>query len=186
MTERFAWQRSSTPPDLPLSEEVIARGAGWRPTISDAPQRWLLLGAVVVIILATFAIVSVLVWLSRPSNETASTTGSDGISVKAEFEAAIDKAPEETVARVTVKCAECGVVESIREIVQILERMESGAASKAKRARLKETVVKSISNYEVTVRMKDGASHQFMVANQTTWRPGERVIFIEGRNRLSE
>jgi len=85
-----------------------------------------------------------------------------------------------------VKCAECGVVESIREIVQILERMESGAASKAKRARLKETVVKSISNYEVTVRMKDGASHQFMVANQTTWRPGERVIFIEGRNRLSE
>ena len=128
----------------------------------------------------------VLSWLPRLGNEAASATASDRIPVKADIEVAIDPAPEENVALARENCAECGVVVSTRKIVQILERMESGAASKVKRARLKETVVKSVSNYEVTVRMKDGASHQFMVANQANWRPGERVIFIEGRNPLSE
>lgn len=186
MTERFAWPRFSTSPDLPLSEEVTARGVGWRQTITEAPHWWLLLGALVAIVLATSALAGVLGWLPRPGNEAASATASDRLTVKADSEAAIEPAPEEDIARVGVKCAECGIVESTREIVQILERIDSGAAGGVKRARLKEPAVKSISNYEVTVRTKDGASHQFMVANPGTWRPGERVIFIEGRNDLSE
>lgn len=163
-----------------------ALGAGWRHSIIEAPHWWLLLGAVVAILLAISAIASVLAWLPRQGNEATSVTVSDRLMVKADSEAAIDPAPEEDVARVSAKCAECGVVETTREIVQILERMDSGAASGVKRARLKETAVKSISTYEVTVRMKDGASHQFMAANPATWRPGERVIYIEGRNLLSE
>jgi hypothetical protein len=160
--------------------------AGWRQTITEAPHRWLLLGTFVLIVLASSAIAGVLAWRPRPGDEAASVTASDRLAVKEDIEAAIDPAPEEDVARIRVKCAECGVVESTREIVQILEKMDSGAAGGVKRGRLNEMAGKSISKHEVTVRMKDGATHQFMVANQENWRPGERVIFIEGRNRLSE
>jgi hypothetical protein len=134
------------------------------------------------ILLTTSAIAGVLAWLPRPGNEAASVRAPDRSPLKA----AIDRVPEQNVAPVRSKCAECGVVESSREIVQILERMDSAAAGGVKGGRLKEMAGKSISKHEVTVRMKDGATHQFMVANPANWRPGERVIFIEGRNRLSE
>ena len=64
-----------------------------------------------------------------------------------------------------LKCAQCGVVESTREIAPLPEQ--------------------SVSGVEVTVRMKDGASHLFIAANSehsANWRAGERVIFINGRS----
>ncbi len=134
------------------------------------------------IVLATSALAGVLTWSPRPAPEVVSVTASDKLAVNAVIEAAIDPAAEEDIASGMVKCAECGIVVSTREIIPILRNNDSGAGGGVKRARLKETALKSIGNYEVTVRMKDGASHQFIVANSANWRPGERVIFIEGRN----
>lgn len=71
-----------------------------------------------------------------------------------------------------LKCTQCGVVESTREIAQLSEGSTRGV--------------------EVTVRMKDGASHLFIAAssanseNLASWRPGERVIFIDGRRPDNE
>jgi len=71
-----------------------------------------------------------------------------------------------------LKCAQCGVVESTRELAQIAETSAKGV--------------------EVTVRMKDGASHLFIAASPAnsaspaSWRAGERVIFIDGRNLAGE
>ena len=51
-----------------------------------------------------------------------------------------------------------------------------------KRRKANAPPLKLVTGYEVTVRMKDGASHLFMAANSAQWRPGQRVIFIDGRN----
>ncbi|MBS1230808.1 MAG: hypothetical protein H6R17_4085 [Proteobacteria bacterium] len=67
------------------------------------------------------------------------------------------------------KCAQCGVVESTRELARIAETSAKGV--------------------ELTVRMKDGASHLFIAASSessASWRAGERVIFIDGRNLAGE
>ena len=170
---------------MKTNQSAILR-ARWLLTISGASHMSFLVGSVVAIVLATSAIAGVLAWRPRLGDEAASAIASVRLPVKADIEAAIDPALEEDIAHVRVKCAECGVVESTREIVQIQERMDSGAAGGVKRARLRETAGKSISNHEVTVRMKDGARHRFMAANPAIWRPGDRVIFIEDRNRLSE
>ena len=71
---------------------------------------------------------------------------------------------------VGVKCPECGVVESRREIVPINGETFDTA---------------SVRNVEVTLRMKNGTSRQFMDANASNWRLGERVIVI-GSTRQHE
>ena len=136
------------------------------------------------IVVATSALAGVLTWSPRPVLEAFSVTVSDKPAVNSVIEAAIDPAPEENIASGMVNCAECGIVVSKREIIPVLGNNDSGAGGGVKRARLKETALKSIGNYEVTVRTKDGVNHQFIVANTANWRPGERIIFIEGRNPL--
>lgn len=84
-------------------------------------------------------------------------------------------------ARAEFRCSQCGVVESTREIVQVAERDDRPPSAGVKRRGL----AKSGGGIEVTVRMKDGASHQFVATNSenaANWRPGERVIVIAGRS----
>jgi hypothetical protein len=75
-----------------------------------------------------------------------------------------------TVARDTIDrrsrawCAECGVVESIRQIAG------SGGAIAANTTTAK--------GYKITVRLRDGSSTVFNEANPGTWRLGSRVIVI--------
>lgn len=53
----------------------------------------------------------------------------------------------------TPRCAECGVVTSTRAIA-------------------------ATGHQEITVRMHDGASHVFVDAPSSLWRPGQRLIVI--------
>ncbi len=69
------------------------------------------------------------------------------------------------------KCAECGVVESFREIGQAGEGVDAVAG---------EVAEKGATRYEVTIRMKDGASRVIIDANPANWREGERVTLIDG------
>jgi hypothetical protein len=68
-----------------------------------------------------------------------------------------------------VKCPECGVVESWRELAA-----QGGAENRA------EAGAKPIKAYEITLRMKDGSSHRFVDASPANWRPGQRIILISG------
>jgi hypothetical protein len=71
-----------------------------------------------------------------------------------------------TPAHIALKCAGCGMVESMRPRV-------SDAADASER-------------YEVTVRMKDGTIRVIPDANPGSWRIGERVTLIEGEGAASE
>jgi hypothetical protein len=139
---------------------------------NEAPQLPLLIGAVAAILLGTSGIAAVMAWTPT--------------SIGAQAPPAAERAEGE--ARVRVKCAECGVVASTREIEQLGAGIDSdsGAAGGVTAGGRNETPEKSAKSYEVTVRMKDGSSRVFMEANPANWRPGERVIFIEGASQSND
>jgi hypothetical protein len=78
-----------------------------------------------------------------------------------------------------VKCPECGVVESRQEVERA--DLENHHETNARLASIRNG--QSIKSYQVTLRMKDGSSHQFVDTNPANWRPGERVILISGTNK---
>jgi outer membrane lipoprotein SlyB len=106
------------------------------------------------------------------------------------------------------RCAECGVIESIREIDTQGEGSGLGAVGGAVvggvlghqvgggRGQDVATVVgavggavlgnqvekkvKSTKSYEVTIRMNDGSSRVIHEANAPTWRSGDRVKVVDG------
>lgn len=91
-------------------------------------------------------------------------------------------APEltEDDARVRVRCAECGVVESLREIAQLGAGIDPGAAAGIAAGGRNQPLARTASRYEVVVRMQDGSNHVFMPATAASWRLGERLIRIQG------
>jgi hypothetical protein len=70
--------------------------------------------------------------------------------------------PLKGLARRSVKCAECGLIESIR-------KTESDPEA-----------VPSIAGHEITVRLQDGSSRVMIDANPRRFRLGERVKVIDG------
>lgn len=99
------------------------------------------------------------------------------------------------------KCYACGVIESVRAIeprapdARGEQEFERYAARVARRGDLNEAPEKSVRLSEVTVRMNDGTSRQFVtsasvanakamnvsnVSSSSNWHPGERMIFIDG------
>jgi hypothetical protein len=80
--------------------------------------------------------------------------------------------PPEGDTRPTVKCAGCGVIASMRESQQPATGIDFRG--------------ESTRSYEVTVRMNDGSSHVFMDAKPANWRPGQRVILVEGKSNLRD
>lgn len=75
---------------------------------------------------------------------------------------------------VILKCAECGVVESVRAVPTV------GNAGSMMAADYDKALGKSTASYQVTVRMRDGSRRVFVDANTANWRPGERMTIIEG------
>ena len=77
-------------------------------------------------------------------------------------------------------CAECGVIESTREIegpdamirVHTSGQIVSGGDIAGKPAR----------NWEITIRLHDGSMHVITDANPARWKDGERVRVIAGMN----
>ena len=67
--------------------------------------------------------------------------------------------------RARARCAECGVIESTREIETRNETTEAGAPGRI---------------YETVVRLQDGSMHVINDVNPGIWRPGERVKLIAG------
>lgn len=129
-----------------------------------------------------------------PKTHTASQGVANGVSVKA-------------------KCAECGVIESVREVNQRGESSGVGVVGGAVvggllgnqvgagRGNQAATVlgavggavvgneiehrVKSTKIYEVTVRFEDGSTRVIQETNPTGWRPGDRVKVVNGVIRSS-
>lgn len=94
--------------------------------------------------------------------------------------------PAQADSRVRVKCDECGIVESLREIKPADEASHPDAAGRHVKLALNEATAKPNKRYEVTVRMRDGASRVFEESTPANWRPGERVTFIDGSSRSND
>jgi hypothetical protein len=75
------------------------------------------------------------------------------------------------------ECEECGVIAATRELGPSGGTAGLGGARNVTRSRQDE---KSAKGQEVTVRMSDGSSRIFIETTSAHWRPGERIIVIEG------
>ena len=83
-------------------------------------------------------------------------------------------------ARVFARCAECGVIVSMRKIERHKEDPGPGAAGSGAAGNRDESRLTAATNYEFTVRMADGSSRVIEAANAAAWRRGERLIVIAG------
>lgn len=77
-------------------------------------------------------------------------------------------------------CADCGVIESTREITKKGEGSGIGAVGGAVAGNEVEKRVKSNKGYEVTVRLDDGSSRVISEANPPAWRTGDHVKIVSG------
>jgi hypothetical protein len=76
------------------------------------------------------------------------------------------------------RCAECGVIESTREIEARDKSSRANASGRiAAGGEIEETRAR---NYEITIRLQDGSMRVITDANPARWRYGERVTIIAG------
>lgn len=85
-------------------------------------------------------------------------------------------------ARAGKKCAECGVIVSMRAIEGHDDDSGPGAAGGTTAGGRDDVRVRSIKSHEITVRLADGSNRVIRDANPARWRPGERMIIIDGAN----
>ena len=78
-----------------------------------------------------------------------------------------------------LECEECGVIAATREL-----GLSGGTAGVdgARRVAGSRRNENSAKGQEVTVRMRDGSSRTFIETTSAHWRPGERIILIEGES----
>lgn len=72
-----------------------------------------------------------------------------------------------------LRCADCGVIESMREIDA------PGRIDTESRGGIE---VKRLRNYEITIRLQDGSMRVIRDAKPAKWRHGESVTVIAGTN----
>lgn len=141
----------------------------------------LLIVAIAVVLCSTAGIAGIMGWLP------ASTGGSGDVpaldSVPAASAARVPVVPQvEGEARAKVRCAECGVVVATREIDVRGEGAGHDASGGAAAGNQDGPRVTSARRYEITIRMADRSSRVISDASPASWRPGERVIIIDGAN----
>ena len=95
-------------------------------------------------------------------------------------------APTTSEARAQPRCPECGVIVSMREIERHDQDSGTGAAGAVTAGNRDGARVKPGKSYEITVRMADGSSRVLNDAKPARWRPGERVIVIDGANASNQ
>jgi len=128
--------------------------------------------AAAVMLLSSGAFVALTAWIpvspGAPSDALPAS-----LVARAKPGAAIDAGtlPLKGQARRTLKCRECGRIESIRKMKDHGEAIRQAAAH-GLQARS--------ANYEITVRLQDGSSRVMIDTNPGRWRLGERVKIIDG------
>lgn len=151
-----------------------------------SPYLPLLIVGIAVILSSTAGIAAIMGWLP------ASTDGSGDFLVPDDLPMASAKvvavtaqtapAQVEAEARAKGRCAECGVIVSTREIDARDEGAGLGAAGAAVAGNQDGIRAKSTRHYEITIRLADRSSRVINQSSPASWRPGERVIVIDGAN----
>jgi outer membrane lipoprotein SlyB len=171
----------------------IAAVMGWIPTSTSSPADKIVLSTP----------------LGAPAKPAvASTNSGSALAREQARERAQEQAREDARRPARARCAECGVIESVREIETKGEGTGLGAVGGAvvggvlghqvgggsgqKIATVVGAVggavagnevekhVKSTKSYEITVRFEDGSSRAISEARAPTWRAGDRVKVVNG------
>ena len=157
---------------------------------NEAPYLSILIGGVVAILLGTSGIAAVMAWTPTSTDVAGVVFAPDELATPPArpvgAQVRLPPALAENDARVSVKCAECGVVASTREIEQPGAGIDPGAAGEVTRGGRYEIPGKSTKRFEVTVRMNDGSSRVFLDPNPADWPLGERVILVEGASHSNK
>ena len=179
---------------------------------SKSPHTLFWIAGIAVTVFSAVGIAAILGWIptstSSPSEKAALATQPTAQARPAAARA--HRAPVQVASNTSAKtkCAECGVIESVREITTKGEGSGIGAVGGAvvggvlghqvgggtgqKIATVVGAVggavagnevekrVKSGKSYEITVRLEDGSSRVINEANAPTWRTGDRVKVVNG------
>jgi hypothetical protein len=80
------------------------------------------------------------------------------------------------------RCAECGMIESTREIETPSDKTSINAAGRIATCKRVEIGRKPVRNQEIVVRLQDGSMRVITDAHPAQWRHRERVTIIAGVN----
>jgi len=155
-----------------------------RMQVNRVPPLPLLIGGVVAILLGTSGFAALTAWTPAATDEAGIVFASDELPTPpaallgAHAPRATPQGEGDT--RSTEKCAGCGVIASTREIKALGAGIDAGTPVGQARRDQYDLPGKSTRSYEVTVRMNDGSSRVFTDPNPANWRPGQRVVLVEG------
>jgi hypothetical protein len=160
---------------------------------NEVPHLPLMAGSIAAILFGTFVIAAVMAWTpgptdvadipfnpDKPAMSLAGQIGMEPRSPPVWTEEDVQKgvrARARIRAKAWAACAECGFVASMREFEHMGEEIEHEATGGV--------TGNPTRRHEVIIRMNDGTSRTFVDTHPANWRPGERVIFIEGANRTN-
>lgn len=148
---------------------VQMHGEGWRALFGRRPSLQLMIGGLLFVVLVLSGIGAVMAW--APSS--VEVVGAPVIAVQPPITPLIETPGSH-------RCTECGIVESRRMIVRYPEVTDRDSTAPVTAVMLSERAEAVYRVAEVTVRMGDGTTRQFDDGNPSSWRPGERMIFIDG------
>lgn len=183
--------------------------------VKKSPHALLWITGIAVILFSATGIAAIMGWIPDSFGTPSNTATLETSTNTAEPSAPKAHKVHTTTAQVTsntspMKCAECGVVESVREVVRSGEASGLGAASgavvggalgsqvgggKGKTAatvvgavggavagNMIERQVKSTTGHEITILLEDGSRRVITVAGGAPmWRPGDHVKVINDK-----
>lgn len=135
---------------------------------------------VTAILTGAIAIAAVMIWLDASSSVLDPVPALDNpVAAHTVPERASDGV------RVRPKCPGCGVIVSMREVDPQSEASAQAAPDGALVSNPGEVQSAPARSHEITVRMADGSSRVINHASPASWRPGERVVVIDGTSPSS-
>ena len=175
---------TSIPPARRCTENIPGEGDDGPDMNTQAHKSWylpLLIVGIAVILSSTAGITAIMGWVPASIDDSGDSLAPDDRPVASTKPVAVtaQTVPGQIAgdARAKGRCAECGVIVSTREI----DARDEGAGLDASgdRDRIR---AKSTRRYEITVRLADRSTRVIHHASPASWRPGERVIVIDGAN----
>lgn len=145
-----------------------------------SPYLPLLITGIVVILFSSAGIARMMGWGPNLTDDSGRILALDILPVALAQPVAVTAQQTAGNARAKGRCAECGVIVSVREVETRDEGAGPDATFGAPASDQDELPATSIRHYEITVRLADGSSRVINDANPASWRPGERLVVIDG------
>jgi len=154
--------------------------------------RWI--AGIAICLLAASGAAAIIGWIppsysgtpdNRASLEDGAAPSGSGVG---RAQAAVAQTPTTSKRRNRASCAECGVIESMRQIESSGDAIGQSTATVAasvagrKPARAIVANVSTVKRYEFTVRFRDGSNRIFNDTSPRDWPLGSKVIVIGGSN----